>query len=139
MPPSEFVAERKLNFRFIGKSLLIGAFSGLVAAGSFALNSANYANGITCAMVSFFFCLSAFAILGQSDDSPFGTLKNASDIAKIGLAAAGVAPILLCYIPFVNTAFGLYPIGFLALVVSVLTGAFPAIVYYFLRRFIKIR
>lgn len=139
MPPSEFVAERKLNFRFIGKSLLIGAFSGLVAAGSFALNSANYANGITCAMVSFFFCLSAFAILGQSDDSPFGTLKNASDIAKIGLAAAVVAPILLCYIPFVNTAFGLYPIGFLALVVSVLTGVFPAIVYYFLRRFIKIR
>jgi len=139
MPPSEFVAERKLNFRFIGKSLLIGAFSGLVAAGSFALNSANYANGITCAMVSFFFCLSTFAILGQSDDSPFGTLKNASDIAKIGLAAAVIAPILLCYIPFVNTAFGLYPIGFLSLVVSVLTGIFPAIVYYFLRRFIKIR
>ena len=139
MPPSEFVAERKLNFRFIGKSLIIGALSGLVAAGSFALNSANYANGITCALVSYYFCMTVFAILAQSDDAPFGTLKNASDIAKIGLAAAIIAPILLCYIPFVNTAFGLYPIGFLALIVSVLTGVFPAIVYYFLRRFIKIK
>lgn len=139
MPPSEFVAERKLNFRFIGKSLIIGAISGLVAAGSFALNSANSANGITCALVSYYFCMTAFAILAQSDDAPFGALKNASDIAKIGLAAAVIAPILLCYIPFVNTAFGLYPIGFLALIVSVLTGFFPAIVYYFLRRFIKIK
>lgn len=139
MPPSEFVAERKLNFRFIGKSLIIGAISGLVAAGSFALNSANSANGITCALVSYYFCMTAFAILAQSDDAPFGALKNASDIAKIGLAAAVIAPILLCYIPFVNTAFGLYPIGFLALIVSVLTGVFPAIVYYFLRRFIKIK
>lgn len=139
MPPSEFVAERKLNFRFIGKSLIIGAISGLVAAGSFALNSANSANGITCALVSYYFCMTAFAILAQSDDAPFGALKNASDIAKIGLAAAVIAPILLCYIPFVNTSFGLYPIGFLALIVSVLTGVFPAIVYYFLRRFIKFK
>ena len=139
MPPSEFVAERKLNFRFIGKSLIIGALSGLAAAGSFALNSADYANGITCALVSYYFCMTVFAILAQSDDAPFTALKNASNIAKIGLAAAVIAPILLCYIPFVNTAFGLYPIGFLALIVSVLTGVFPAIVYYFLRRFIKIK
>ena len=139
MPPSEFVAERKLNFRFIGKSLLIGVFSGLVAVGSFALNSANYANGISCAMTSFFCCIAAFAALGQSDDSPFRTLKSASTITKAGLAAAVFAPILLCYIPFVNSAFGLYPIGFLALIVSLLTGVFPAIVYYFLRRFIKIK
>lgn len=139
MPPSEFVAERKLNFRFIGKALLIGAFSGLVAVGSFALNSANYANGISCAMTTFFCCIAAFAALGQSDDFPFRTLKTASTITKAGLAAAFLAPILLCYIPFVNSAFGLYPIGFLALVVSLLTGVFPAIVYYFLRRFIKIK
>lgn len=139
MPPSEFVAERKLNFRFIGKSLIIGAVSGLVAAGCFALNSANYSNGISCALASYFFCIAAFAVLGQSDDLPFRTMKNASFTAKAGLSAALLAPILLCYIPFVNTSFGLYPISFLALIVSVLTGVFPAIVYYFFKRFIKIR
>lgn len=139
MPPSEFVAERKLNFRFIGKSALVGALSGLVAAASYGLNSVNTSNGISCALLTYFCCTAAFALLGQSDDMPFRTFKNAGIIAKIGIAAAVLAPILLCYIPFVNSSFGLYPINFLALIVSLLTGIFPAIVYYFVRRFIKIR
>lgn len=139
MPPSEFVAERKLNFRFIGKSALVGALSGLVAAASYGLNSVNMSNGISCALLTYFCCTAAFAVLGQSDDSPFRTMKNASTLAKAGVAASVLAPILLCYIPFVNTSFGLFPINFLALMVSFLTGIFPAIVYYFIKRFIKIR
>ena len=139
MPPSEFVAERKLNFRFIGKSALIGALSGLVAVASYVLNSVNTSNGVSCALLTYFCCTAAFAVLGQSDDSPFRTMKNASLFAKIGIAAAVIAPILLCYIPFVNESFGLYTINFLALMVSFLTGIFPAIVYYFINRFIKIR
>lgn len=139
MPPSEFVAERKLNFRFIGKSVLVGVLSGLVAAASYGLNSVNTSNGISCALLTYFCCTAAFAVLGQSDDSPFRTLKIAGNLAKIGIAAAVLAPILLCYIPFVNTSFGLFPINFLALIVSLLTGIFPAIVYYFIKRFIKIR
>ena len=139
MPPSEFVAERKLNFRFIGKAALVGALSGLVAAASYGLNSVNTANGISCALLTYFCCTAAFAVLGQSDDSPFRTMKNASTLAKAGVAASVLVPILLCYIPFVNTSFGLFQINFLALMVSFLTGIFPAMVYYFIKRFIKIR
>lgn len=139
MPPSEFVAERKLNFYFIGKSALVGALSGLVAVASYALNSVNTSNGVSCALLTYFWCTAAFAVLGQSDDSPFRTMKNSSTLAKIGIAAAVLAPILLCYIPFVNASFGLFPINFLALMVSFLTGILPAIVYYFINRFIKIR
>lgn len=139
MPPSEFVAHKKLNFRYIGEALIIGVLSGLVATGSFALNNATFDNGRSCALLTLLFSLTAFAVLKQSYDSPFRTLSKTDNLTKIGIAASALVPILLCYIPFVNVSFGLHPVHFLALIVSIITGILPALVYYLIKRFVKIR
>lgn len=139
MPPSEFIVERKLNLHYIGESVILGLLSGLVAVASFALNNANFDNGRSCALMSYIFCTAAFAVIRQADETPFKVFMQSDLLTKTGVAVTLFLPIILCYIPFLNISFGLYPVNFLALLVSVLTGILPAVVYYFIKIILKYR
>ena len=135
MPPSEFVAERKINYRFIGGA----AFFGAVAIASYLLmyNGTNFESARSCALISYSFCSAAFAVLRHSDEEPFRAFSGAGTLAKAAVATFAFIPILLVYIPLVNTAFGFAAIDILALLISVATGILPAAAYYFARHFFK--
>ncbi len=139
MPPSEFVAERKINYRFIGGAALFGALSGAVAIVSYLLmyNGTNFESARSCALISYSFCSAAFAVLRHSDEEPFRAFSGAGRLAKAAVATFAFIPILLVYIPLVNTAFGFAAIDILALLISVATGILPAAPYYFARHFFK--
>lgn len=139
MPPSEFVAERKINYRFIGGAALFGALSGAVAIASylFMFNGTNFNSARSCALISYAFCSSAFAVLRHSDEEPFREFSRAGMLAKVSVAVFAFAPVFLVYVPFVNSVFGFEAIDILALLISVAMGILPAAAYYFARHFFK--
>lgn len=141
MPPSEFVANRKLNFRFIGGAALFGALSGVVAAASywFMFNDFNYNFPRSCALISYCFCNAGFIFLRHLGDDPIKSFLSRSKIAIISVGVFLVLPILLVYIPFVNGAFGLQDIDILALFINIISGLLPAIAYYFIKFFFKLK
>ena len=87
--------------------------------------------------ISYSFCSAAFAVLRHSDEEPFRAFSGAGTLAKAAVATFAFIPILLVYIPLVNTAFGFAAIDILALLISVATGILPAAAYYFARHFFK--
>lgn len=141
MPPSEFVANRKLNFRFIGGAALFGALSGIVAVSSYLLmyNGSNYNFPRSCSLISYCFCTAAFVFLRHIGSDPIKSFISRSKIAIISVGVFIVLPILLTYIPFVNSAFGLESIDILALLISIISGLLPAIAYFFIKFFFKLK
>lgn len=139
MPPSDFVADRKINYRFIGMSALFGALSGAVAIASYLLmyDGTNFAPARSCALISYSVCSAAFAVLRHSDESPIKTFLGSDMISKISVALFAFLPMLLVFIPFVNAAFGFAAIDVLALLISTATGILPAAAYFFISHFIK--
>lgn len=138
MPPSEFVASRKINYRFLGNALLMGALSGGVAVISYALmyNGSNFAFARSCALISYLICTSGFLVLRHNEDISIGTVIRSSLLSKLAVGVTALIPIFLTYIPFINTAFELVPIDLTALLISIITGCLPPIVYYLVRRFV---
>ncbi|MCM1165837.1 MAG: HAD family hydrolase [Lachnospiraceae bacterium] len=137
MPPSEFVAERKLNYRFIGGAALFGFLSGAVAIVSYLLMyNGNIENARSCALIAYSFCSAAFAVLRHSDEEPFRAFIRTGTAAKVAVAVFALAPIVLVYVPFINSAFGLAEVNVLALLISAATGILPAAAYYFAKHFI---
>lgn len=140
MPPSEFVAARKINFRFIGSTALFGVLSGTVAIASYLfMYNANLGFARSCALISYLICTAAFAVLRHSESSPIKVFIGAGRIAQLSVGIIAVLPVVLVYVPFVNAAFGLDAIDILALFISVVTGILPAIAYFFIKHFIKLR
>ncbi|MDE7361728.1 MAG: HAD family hydrolase [Oscillospiraceae bacterium] len=141
MPPSEFVAERKINFRFIGGAALFGVLSGAVAVASylFMYNGSNFEFSRSCAFISYAFCSASFAVLRHSEEEPFKTFMSAGTLAKASVAAFALVPILLVYIPFINKSFGFEQVDVLALLISIATGILPAAAYYFAKHFFKFK
>lgn len=141
LPPSEFVANRKLNLRFIGGAVLFGALSGAVAAASylFMYIKSNVGFARSCSLITFCFCTAAFIVLRHMDGDSIKELLSASLIAKLSVIIIAVLPIPLVYIPFVNSAFGLGAIDILALFISIISGVLPAIAYFFIKYFFKLK
>ncbi len=141
MPPSEFVANRKLNFRYIGGAVLFGGLSGVVSAASYLLmySDSNFGFGRSCSLITYCFCTAAFIVLRYLGDEPFKELLSASLLAKVSVAVITILPILLVYIPFINSVFGLGAIDVLALIISIISGILPAIVYFFIKFFFKLK
>lgn len=141
MPPSEFVAERKLNFRFIGGAALFGVLSGVVAVASYLLmySGPNYESARSCALISYSICSAAFAVLRHSDEEPFKFFGSAGILAKASVFVFAFLPIILVYIPVLNTAFGFAAIDVPALLISVATGILPAAAYYFAKHLFKFK
>lgn len=139
MPPSDFVADRKINYRFIGMSALFGALSGAVAVASylFMYKGTNFEPARSCAFISYAVCSAAFAVLRHSYESPIRTFLDADTMPKVSVALFAFLPIALVYIPLVNAAFGLAAIDILALLISAATGILPAAAFFFVSHFIK--
>lgn len=139
MPPSEFVADKKINFPYLGKSALYGLLSGAVGIASymFMYNSENANFARSCAFMSFVICMISFVILRFSDIDPLKTFKTAPLLQKIIPAALMIMTFMIIYIPGVNKAFGFAAIDFLELLISIATGILPAVVYFFIMNFIK--
>lgn len=141
MPPSEFVAYRKLNFRFIGGAALFGVLSGIVAVSSylFMYNGSNYGFARSCSFISYCFCTAGFVLLRHIGSDSIKSFLSRSRIAIVSVGAFVVTPILLTYFPFLNKAFGLAAIDFLALLISIISGLLPVIAYFFIKFFFKLK
>lgn len=141
MPPSEFVANRKLNFRYIGGAVLFGGLAGIVSAASylFMYSESDFGFARSCSFITYCFCTAAFIVLRHLGDDPFKELLSASLLSKLSVAVMVVLPILLVYIPFVNSMFGLGAIDVLALIISIISGILPAIAYFFIKFFFKLK
>lgn len=141
MPPSEFVANRKLNLRFIGGAALFGALSGAVAAASYLLmnNGSDFGFARSCSLITYCFCTAAFILLRHMGNDSIKDFLSESLIAKLSVIIIALLPILLAYIPAVNSAFGLGAIDVLALFISIISGVLPAIAYFFIKFFFKLK
>ncbi len=139
MPPSDFVAERKINFRYIGKSALFGVFAGVVATASymFMYNAMNITSARSCSFISFMICMVGFVILRFSDTEPLKAFWSAPLVHKIIAAALIVVSVLMIYIPPFNRAFGFSAIDPVAMLISIATGILPPGIYYFIKHFFK--
>ena len=139
MPPSEFVAERKINFPYIGKAALFGALAGASASASylFMYKMLNTGFARSCSFISLMICTAAFVVLRFSDSAPFRTFWNAPLIQKIIVGAIPVVSIMLIYIPPINKAFGFSTVDIPALLISIATGILPPGVYLFVKHFFK--
>lgn len=139
MPPSEFMATRKINYRFIGGAALFGVLSGAVAIASymFMYNGVNSEFARSCSLISYCISTALFAIVRLSEDSPFVAFIKSEASRKISIAVMGIFPILLVYIPFCNGTFGLAAIDILAMLISIITGIIPSLVYSLITHFIK--
>jgi Ca2+-transporting ATPase len=139
MPPSEFVTSRKINPRFIGESAIIGLLSGAVAIASymFMYNGSNVDFARSCSLISLCICTAVFGFLRISAENPLHAAASSGKMMIISLAVTALLPIILVYLPFINSAFGLVEIDLLAMFISVVTGILPGILYFFVRRIIK--
>lgn len=139
MPPSEFVADRKINFAYLGKAALFGAFAGAVGIASymFMYNAENANFARSCAFISFAICTLSFVVLRFSDIDPLKTFLNVPFLQKFIPAALLVLTFMVIYIPGVNTAFGFAVVDVLELLISIATGILPAAVYFFVMNFIR--
>ncbi|MGN0687993.1 MAG: HAD-IC family P-type ATPase [Oscillospiraceae bacterium] len=140
MPPSDYVAKRKVNFSFIAHSVLIGALCGGVAFASYMFMY----NGATdfarsCGLISLGMSFCMFGLMSTSFSRPIYAVLNTRLDNLIGYGLFAVLPVILIYTPFVNSAFGLAPIDSLALFISLVTGIIPVIGYVIVRSLIRFR
>lgn len=139
MPPSEFMATRKINYRFIGGAALFGALSGGVAIASylFMYTGFNFELARSCSLISYSICSASFALLRFSFENPIKGFISLKTPAKVSIGIMALFPVLLIYVPFINSTFGLAAVDILALLISVITGLLPAIAYFFIDHFMK--
>lgn len=139
MPPSDYVASRKINFRFLGNAALIGLFCGAVAVASymFMYNGSNTDFARSCSLISFGVSYALFGIFLNSMSAPLKALLSADKRTKIIYTVIGLLPIALVFLPLINTAFGLCAIDLLAMFISIITGLIPAVAYILVKSFIK--
>ena len=139
MPPSEFFMNQRLNLPFLGEIALMGALTGAVTTATYLFmyheGLTNYAR--SCALISFSFCTALFGLLRLSPDKPLSAVKAAGKIPLICAAATFVIPLILIYIPFVNSAFGLDAVDIAAAIICVITGLLPGVMYLVIKHFIK--
>lgn len=141
MPPSEFVANRKLNYSFVGEAALIGILSGIAAVASymFMYNGSNISFARSCALISLCACTAGFALIRPSTGKNLRAILHSGKTLLVCVGIVLLLPVLLVYIPLVNSAFGLVPIDLLALFICVITGVLPVILYYTIRHFVKFK
>ncbi len=140
MPPSDYVARRKINYMFLCRSLLVGALCGGVAFASYMFmynGSTDFAR--SCGLLSFGVCFSLFGLMSGSFDKPLKSILNARGEMLICYGLFALVPILLIYLPIINTAFGLAAIDGLAFFISFVTGVIPAVGFMIVKSFIKFR
>lgn len=140
MPPSSFVAKRKLNVRFIGRASLFGVLMGTAAVSTYLfMNNGNADFARSCSLVSLCTAMAAFVLLQHIGDQSLRSLSALRGFEKVIVGVVLLVPILLVYVPFLNHAFGLRAIDMLALFISLVTGIVPAVIYRVIKVFIKFK
>lgn len=141
MPPSEFVARRTLNYRFIGQAVVSGLLIGGAAVFTYLFmhNGTNSRFARSCSFVSFCAAAAAFVFLRQKGNQPLKNYVFSTLIERISVAVVLLTPILLIYVPFVNSSFGFVAVDFLALIISLISGVFPALVCFLVRYFCSVK
>lgn len=141
MPPSSYVASRKINFGFLINSAVIGLLCGAVAVASymFMYNGANPDFARSCSLISFGFCYALFGLFRASFDKPIKAVLTADKKTLLTFGIIGLLPIVLVYVPFVNQIFSLCAVDPLAMFISVATGIIPAIGYVLIKSLIKFK
>lgn len=141
MPPSDYVARKKINISYLANALVTGILCGAasVAAYMFMYNGGNTDFARSCSFISFCVSFGIFGIITISPEKPFKALTGARGMARYTFAALVIAPVFMVYIPFINSAFGLTAIDALALFISVLTGIIPVVGYVIVKTLIKFK
>ena len=145
MPSSDFISHRKFNFKYLISSAVIGLVSGIFSAVSYALMYNNIdgafeqANARSCGFITLMFCTASFALLRHSNENPFKAFIKSSLLSKISLAATVVLAFILVFVPGVNGSFGLAAIDFFAVLISVILGIIPAVIWFLAKYFLKIK
>lgn len=138
MPPSEFVAGRKINFRYVGNAALFGGLSGAVAIASYFMhNSIGTGFARSCSFVAFAVSTMAFVVFRFSENEPFRTFWSAPIIQRVIAIAMTIGSLVVIYIPPLNRALGFEAIRPLAMFISIAVGILLAGVYYFIKHFFK--
>lgn len=139
MPPSEFITNRRINYRFILRSGVVGLLCGAVSIISymFMYNGTNVDFARSCSMLSFGFCVSLFTFVNYANGNPFRAAAESGILAVIGIAAPALAALLLVFVPGINSIFGMTGIDLLATLISVVTGIIPPLAYAVVRSIIK--
>lgn len=138
MPPSEFISARKINVPYLGKAALFGALAGAAATVSYMIRYSAPDVGFarSCAFVSFVICTLAFVVLRFSDNEPLKTFWSAPLFQRMIVIAMAAVSLLLIYLPPINRAIGFAAASFGELILSIVIGLLPAVVYYIIKRFI---
>lgn len=141
LPPSSYVASRKINLWFLGTAIVTGIFCGGVAIASYMFmydgSNPDFARG--CSFISLGICYALFGLFRLSADEPIKAMVSAEKKVLLGFVAIALLPVLLVYIPLLNTSMGLCAVDGLALFISIVTGAIPALAYIFIKTFIKFK
>ncbi len=140
LPPSGFVAKRKLNLRFIGKAAIFGVATGVVGILTYLFNSGlnvNFAR--SCSLVTLCFAFTGFVLAEHLEKQPLRAITALRTIEKAALCVVPLLPIALVYIPLLNAAFGLCAVNFLALFISIISGIVPAVIYLVVVHFLKFK
>lgn len=139
MPPSEFISVRKINFPYLGRAALFGALAGAAATASYMIWYSVLEVGFarSCSFVSFMICTLSFVVLRFSDKDPLRTFWSAPMLQKVIVFAMAAVSILMIYLPPINRAFGFAMAGFGELMLSIVMGLLPAVIYFFARHFFK--
>lgn len=141
MPPSEFVTSKKINLPFIGELALEGLLTGAVSVATYLFmyhdGMAEYAK--SCALISFGFCMALFTLIRLSPDKPLEAFRAVNLTLLISTAITALLPVLLVYIPGLNSAFGLMAVDIAAAIICIITGLLPGILYSVIKHFIKFK
>lgn len=139
MPASEFIANRRINHRFILLSGIVGIMCGAVSIASymFMYNGSNVEFARSCSLISFGFCTTLFTFINLSAGNPFSGLAAGGKPALIGVLAPAASSLLLVFIPGINSVFGMTGIDMLATFISIVTGIIPPLGYVIVRSITK--
>ena len=139
MPPSEYISNKKINLLFVGEACIVGLLIGGVAVASymFMYNGSNVDFARSCALITYSMCTTLFGFLRLDINNPFSAAKSAGKPLLVGLAITFLLPILLVFVPVVNSCFGLVAIDILALFICIITGLLPGALYFAVKRFIR--
>lgn len=139
MPPSEFIIQNKINYRFILQTALFGVIIGVGAIASyfFMYNGRTIEFARSCALISYGISLALMTLMNFNPDSVTDSVKHIDRNSAIILASTALAPIVLVYLPFVNSVFGLESIDFVAMIISLLSGVVLPAVYVLVKRLAK--
>ncbi len=142
---SDFISRRKFNYRYLVKCGITGLLTGVSAAASYLLmyNDAfigsDQAAARSCGFITLMVSTCAFALIRHSYLNPVKEFLKSGAASVISLCAAAVCSVAFVFIPFTDSIFGLMPIDFFAVIISILIGIFPAVIYFFVNYFLRIK